>query len=500
MPGDDAYQAFSDYTERLLNLSHASRILDWDQQVMMPTGGTPARSRQLAALSRAEHDRLRDEAFGEILEAVADADLTPVQAANVREMRRRHERAVRVPSTLVEETRQARSDAFDSWRAAKEADDFQTFAPVLEDLVALRREYAAAIDPGRDPYAVLYEEFEPYIPFESAVDILETLGEELPRLIAAIQRWDTGPSRRSLHGSFDSADQAAFVREVLTELGFDWDRGRLDTSEHPFQRGSPFDARLTTRFDETNLLDGLTSAVHEFGHALYVQQLPDAQYGLPVGEARDMIIHESQSRFWENHVGRSRAFWERILPIARRYFPTLEGVSVADAYRSANAVAPETPIRTEADEVSYHLHIVVRFEIERALVRGDLDVAEVPAVWADKMDGYLGVTPDTHAEGVLQDVHWSNATFGYFPTYSLGSVAAAQFRAAFEEAVGPLEAVIAEEGFEPVADWLGETVHQHGKQLRTDDLVREATGRPLSAAPLLGYFHRKYGELYDRQP
>ncbi|MFB6104250.1 MAG: carboxypeptidase M32 [Halobacteriaceae archaeon] len=494
---EDAYDAFTAYTEQILNLSHASRILDWDQQVMMPPGGTTARASQLAALSRAEHDRLRDDELANLLDAVADQELTPVQAANVREMRRRHERAVRVPSALVERTRAARSDAYDRWRAAKEADEFDRFAPVLEELVALRREYADHIDPDRDPYQLLYEEFEPYIPYETAVEILSTLREELPPLIEAIRASDTAPSGDAFSGSVPVADQEAFVRAALTELGFDWDRGRLDTSDHPFQRGSPFDARLTTRFDEDDLLDGLTSAIHEFGHALYVQQLPEDQYGMPVGEARDMVIHESQSRFWENHVARSRAFWETILPLAREHVPALEGVSAAEAYRSANVVAPDTPIRTAADEVSYHLHIVVRFEIERALIRGDLEVEDVPDVWDAKMDEYLGVTADNHGEGVLQDVHWSNATFGYFPTYSLGSVAAAQFRTAFEEAVAPMEVVIREDGFTPIADWLEAHVHRYGKQLRTDDLVEEVTGRPLSAAPMLDCFHRKYGGLYD---
>ena len=493
----DAYQAFEDHVERILNLSHASRILDWDQQVTMPESGTPARSRQLAVLSGLEHELLCDDELGQLLDDLSGTDLNPSQTASVREIRRRHDRAVRVPGDLVERTRQARSDAFETWKVAKADDDFATFAATLEELVDLRREYADYVGPNRDPYRVLFEEFEPYIGFDRAVEILGTLRDELPPLIDAIRDSDVSPATTAFQGSFESGTQESFVRDVLTKLGYDWDRGRLDTSPHPFQRGSPFDARLTTRFDKANLLDGLTSAVHEFGHALYVQNLPKEQYGTPVGEARDMVIHESQSRFWENHVGRSRAFWERILPIVWEYFPSLEDISVDQAYRSSNVVHPDTPIRVEADELSYHLHIIVRFEIERALIRDELDVAEVPAVWNEKMESYLGLSPSSDAEGALQDVHWSNATFGYFPTYSLGSAAAAQFRAAFEAEVGPVGETSHKDGFETVTDWLHENIHRHGKRLRTDNLVEEVTGQSLSAEPMLRYLCDKYGQLYE---
>ncbi|WP_254863714.1 carboxypeptidase M32 [Halovivax gelatinilyticus] len=492
----DAYQTFEQHVERMIQVSHASRILDWDQQVTMPEGGTAARSRQLATLSGIEHELLCDDELGTLLDELDGAELDPVRAANVREIRRRHDREVRVPSDLVERTRRARSDAFETWSEAKAADDFATFAPALENLIELRREYAACVAPDRDPYRVLFEEFEPYVEFDRAVEILDTLRKEIPPLIDAIRRSDVSPDDGAFKGSFDPTKQESFVRDVLSDLGYDWDRGRLDTSPHPFQRGSPYDARLTTRFDRTNPLDGLTSAVHEFGHALYVQNLPREHYGSPVGEPRDMVVHESQSRFWENHVGRSRAFWERTLSIVREHFPQLDDLTVERAYRSANVVTPDTPIRVAADELSYHLHIVVRFEIERALVRDELDVSEVPAIWNEKMESYLGCSPESAAEGPLQDVHWSNATFGYFPTYSLGSAAAAQFRSAFEAAVGPVDEVVRDDGFEPVSEWLRENVHRHGKRFRTDDLLIEATGEPLTADPLVNYLREKYGRLY----
>ncbi|QKG94359.1 carboxypeptidase M32 (plasmid) [Halorubrum salinarum] len=495
--GPDAYEAFRTRVERLTNVSHASRLLDWDQQVMMPDGGTTARSSQLAALSGLEHDLLCDRELGQLLDDLEGADLDPVEAANVREIRRRHDRSVKVPASLVERTRQARSDAFDVWNAAKADDDFSAFADTLAELVELRREYADHLAPDRDPYRVLYEEFEPYLPYDRMVDVLDTLRAALPPLIDAIRDSDVTLSKRALSGTFDPSRQEAFVRELLTDLGYDWERGRLDTAAHPFQRGSQFDARIGTRFDESDLLDGVTSTVHEFGHALYVQNLPDEQYGMPTGEARDMSIHESQSRFWENHVARSRPFWERTLPLAREQFDSLAGVSADEMYRAANVVDPENVIRVEADELTYHLHIVVRFEIERALVRGELEAEEVPAVWNDKYEEYLGVRPKTDAEGCLQDVHWSNATFGYFPTYSLGSVAAAQFRSAFEADVGALPEVLSAEGFDPVADWLREHVHRHGKRYRTDDLIKTATGEPLTADHYVSTVEAKYTDLYD---
>ena len=496
MTDADAYGEFHEHVDRLLNVSHASRLLDWDQQTVMPAGATPARSRQLAVLAGVEHDLLTAEKLHRLLEELDEERLGPVEAANVREIRHRHERATRVPPSHVERSRRARSDAFETWQRAKSGSDFSLFAPTLRELVDLRRTYAAYIDSSRDPYRVLFEEYEPYLDYDAAVQTLDTLKERLPPLVDAIRQSGADLATDTFRGEFDPPSQKRATKAVLDLLGYDWDRGRLDTAPHPFQRGSQFDARVTTRFSPDDLLDGLTSTIHEFGHACYVLGLPDEHYGSPVGEARDMTVHESQSRFWENHVGRSREFWRRALPILGGEFPALSSVSGDAAYEAANHVHEDNLIRVEADELTYHLHIVLRFEIERALVRGEMEVEEIPEVWNDKMAEYLGVRPETDAEGCLQDVHWSNATFGYFPTYSLGSVLAAQLHAAAQTRLGDLDDVISESGFEPIKTWLQENVHRHGKRYRTDDLIEAATGEPLTPTYFLDYLEDKYGRLY----
>ena len=495
--GSDLYDEFHEHVDRLLNVSHASRILDWDQQTVMPAGATPARSRQLAVLSGVEHDLLTANKLGRLLEELDEDQLAPHEAANVREIRRKHRRAVRVPQNHVERSRQARSDAFETWQRAKSQDDFAQFAPTLRELVDLKRTYARHIDPSRDPYRVLFEEYEPYLDYDTAVQTLDTLKKRLPPLVDAIRQSDVELATDTFRGEFDRAAQNRATRAVLDLLEYDWNRGRLDMAPHPFQRGSQFDARVTTRFSTDDLLDGLTSTIHEFGHACYVLGLPDEHYGMPVGEARDMTVHESQSRFWENHVGRSHEFWRQTLPLLADEFSSLSSVTVDDAYAAANQVHEDNLIRVDADELTYHLHIVLRFEIERALVREEIDVDEVPRVWNEKMRAYLGVEPETDAKGCLQDVHWSNATFGYFPTYSLGSVFAAQLHAKAEASVGDLDDVLAESGFDPIKAWLREHVHRHGKRYPTDELIETATGEPLTPTYFLEYLDAKYTRLYD---
>ncbi|MFB6163568.1 MAG: carboxypeptidase M32, partial [Haloarculaceae archaeon] len=349
-------------------------------------------------------------------------------------------------------------------------------------------------DPDRDPYEVLFEDYEPYLGLDTAERILERLREELVPLIDAIDDSDVELAD-PFDGTYEQAAQEALVRDALDELGYDWERGRLDTAEHPFSMGNQFDARVTTRFKPDDPLDALGSTIHEFGHATYTLGLPQDDYGTPLGQPRDLTVHESQSRLWENHVGRSTAFWEFF---ADRVDERL-GVDAASRtfYEAANHVDPANLIRVEADELTYHMHIVLRFEIERDLISGDLDVSEVPQVWNDKMEQYLGVRPDTDAEGCLQDIHWANGNFGYFPTYSLGSVLAAQLFAAAEDDIPDLDDRIAAGEFGALHEWLTEHVHRYGKRYETDDLIEVATGEPFTADPFLEYARSKFGDLYD---
>jgi carboxypeptidase Taq len=493
----EAYDRLLSTVRRINNVSNAAGLLSWDQQVMMPPEGTPARSQQLSALSAVQHELLTDEETGDLLDELGDADLTDDRAAVVREVRRDYERAVRVPTDLVEEISSTSSEALSTWETAKAEDDFDAFAPYLERLVELKREYAEHIDPDRDPYAVLVEEYEPCLPLDQIESILEDLKQTLVPMIDAVRGSDVSLAVDAFAGEFDEDTQETLSREALTTLGYDWDRGRLDTSSHPFTSGTQFDARVTTRFDESDPLGALTATVHEFGHAFYQLGLPDDAYGTPLGEARDLSVHESQSRLWENHVGRSPEWWELFLPTFQEHFPATAEVTPREAYEAANQVHEDNLIRVEADELTYHLHIVVRFEIERELISGDLDVADVPEAWNDRYERYLGIRPGTDAEGCLQDIHWSYGNFGYFPTYSLGSVMAAQLYDAAEAEIDDLPDRIRAGEFDALQEWLRENVHRHGKRYETNDLVVEATGEDFAADAFVDYVTGKYGGLYD---
>jgi carboxypeptidase Taq len=342
---------------------------------------------------------------------------------------------------------------------------------------------------------VLFEEYEPYLGLDTAERVLERLRDELVPLIDDLRDADADLAD-PFEGTYDPDAQEDLVRAVLDELGYDWDRGRLDTAPHPFSTGTQFDARITTRFDENDPMGGLTAGVHEFGHASYTLGLPDEQYGTPLGSSQGLTVHESQSRLWENHVARTEAFWEQFLPAAKERFPQLEGTTPREAYEAANRIYPGNCIRVEADELTYHMHIILRFEIERDLVAGDLAVEDVPQVWNDTMEDYLGVRPETDREGCLQDIHWSHGTFGYFPTYSLGSVLAAQLYDAAADEIGGLDDRVSEGNVSPLVHWLRENVHQHGQRYTTDDLVREATGEAFTADYFVDYADRKFRSLY----
>ncbi|MEF8908530.1 MAG: carboxypeptidase M32 [Haloarculaceae archaeon] len=487
------YDAFEAHVERMSYVQDAAGLLNWDQQVMMPEGGTPARSKQQSALSAVTHEMLTDDELAGYLDELEDADLDAEQQAVVREVRRKHERAKRVPEELVERLSRKTSEALPVWEQAREDSEFAQFEDELEELVQLRREYAEAIDPDRDPYEVLFEEYEPYLGIDTAERVLERLAEELPPLVDDIADSDVDLAD-PFEGTYDVDTQEEMVRDALDLLGYDFERGRLDTSTHPFTMGTQFDARVTTRFDPENPLESVGPTVHEFGHATYMQGLPQEDYGTPLGDDRDLTVHESQSRFWENHVGRSEAFWELFAPTVEDHL----GVSVTPraCYEVANEVYDDNPIRVEADELTYHMHIILRFEIERDLIRGDLEVSEVPAVWNDRMEEYLGFRPDNDAEGCLQDIHWTHGSFGYFPTYTLGSVLAAQIDAAVREDID-LDARVRAGEFDPIREWLREHVHSHGARYTTPELVEEATGEPFTADHFLDYVDEKYRALYD---
>jgi carboxypeptidase Taq len=489
----DAYDTLLDQFERVTYLSDGASYLNWDQEVVMPEEGTPARAKQLSTVSGVRHDLLTDGDVAASLDALAGESLPRPEAAEVREVRRQYERATRVPRTLVERISEETSNALPVWKEAKAEADWSKFAPKVETMLDLKREYAEHIDPDADPYEVLFADYEPYLGLSVAEDVLTTLRDELVPLVEEIQASEVELSD-PFTGTYPEDQQMGLSRSLLDLLGYDWDRGRIDVAPHPFSLGTQFDARVTTRFDESDPVGAIGSTVHEFGHATYTLGLPQEHYGSPLGQHRGLTVHESQSRLMENHVGRSKAFWDLATDTVNEHLGG--SISPQEGYEAANQIYPDNAIRVEADELTYHMHIVLRFEIERDLIAGDLDVEEVPAVWNEKMEEYLGVTPEDDGEGCLQDIHWSHGSFGYFSTYSLGSVLAAQLFAAAEDDIPDLDGKIRAGEFGPLHDWLTTNVHSHGQRYETNELVREATGEDYSADAFVEYAEAKFRDLY----
>ncbi|MFB6249353.1 MAG: carboxypeptidase M32 [Salinibacter sp.] len=483
------------------DMESAAAVLAWDQETFMPDGGAEARARQLSTLQSTAHERFVSDETGTLLdraaEATADADPLDDGASLVRVTRRDYERARRVPSSLVAELSEATSRAKQAWKKARTEDDFTVFAPHLETLVDLSVEKAEAIGYDDTPYDALLQEFEPGLTTAEVADTFSTLREDLVPLVDAIA--DSPPLEDDvLHRSYPQPKQRTFGEQVLADLGYDFDRGRQDVSAHPFTTSfSVGDVRITTRYDEDYLPSALFSMIHEGGHALYEQGIDPALDRTPLGDGASLGVHESQARLWENHVGRSRPFWRHYFPKLQDAFPDAVGDTSLDAfYRAVNRVEPSL-IRVEADEVTYNLHVMLRFELERGLIDGTVSVDELPARWNAAMDDYLGVVPDTDADGVLQDVHWSMGSFGYFPTYTLGTLTAAQLTDTIREDLSDLDARLADGDFAPLRDWLRTHVHRHGRKLTAPQLLERVTGRALSAAPWLRYARNKFGALYD---
>ncbi|WP_103028398.1 carboxypeptidase M32 [Salinibacter altiplanensis] len=494
-------EALRDHLAPIEDLKAAAAVLRWDQETNMPDGGAEARAQQLSTLQSTAHERFGADETGELLDRAADAvsDTDPIDpnAALVRVTRRDYERAVRVPSALVAELSKAKSQAQQAWTQARQNDDFARFAPHLERLVELSVEKAEAIGYADEPYDALLTAYEPGRTTAEVEALFDTLRDDLIPLVDTI---DDAPQvdDELLRGTYPQSAQQEFGRSVIEDFGYDFDRGRQDVSAHPFTTAfSPDDVRLTTRYDEANVASALFSTIHEAGHGLYEQGIAPSLARTPLGDGTALSTHESQARLWENHVGRSRSFWRHYLPQLQDHFPDALGDAALEPfYRAINRVAPSL-IRVEADEVTYHLHVMLRFELERGLIEGSVSINDLPERWNAAMDDSLGVTPSSDANGVLQDVHWSQGAFGYFPTYTLGTLTAAQLMDAIVDDRPDLRAHIADGDFAPLLDWLRTHVHRHGRILTAPDLLDRATGASLSAAPWLRYARDKFGDIYD---
>ena len=485
-------------------LGSSAAILSWDQETMMPKGGVEHRARQMSQLAELTHAMAVHPRVGELLAACENdpaltKDPASDSAANLRELRRSYDRQVRLPKELVAEMSEVHSLAQHHWALARKAADFAAFRPWLEKVVTLQRRKADCLMNGNygEAWDTLAEGFEPGARAKELSGLLGPLAKRLADLISDLRENGTPPADAFLRQCLPIDQQEAFVRLVARQMGFDFNRGRLDRSTHPFCGGfHPGDVRITTRFGDDNVVDALGSTMHESGHGLYEQGLPMEHVGTPLGDAISLGVHESQSRLWENHVGRSVAFWRWCAPQAQKVFGTaVKHYSPAEMYGAANLVKPDF-IRVEADEATYNLHVLVRFEVELALIRGDLTVPDLPAAWNDKYRNYLGIDVPDDARGCLQDVHWSCGLFGYFPTYTLGNLIAAQLFEKASEDLDDLDAQIEAGRFEGLRAWLNEHVHRHGSRYPAGELVQRATGSPLGTEPLLRHLSGKLRPLY----
>jgi carboxypeptidase Taq len=491
----DTFEPLLSRMQELKDLQGAIGLMTWDQETYMPHAAEAARATQLATLQGLYHERLTDPKVGDWLGGLAT--LSEERGAMVRAFRRERERAVRVPQRLVKELAEAQGRALGLWKRAREAKDFQVFRPGLETLLTLRREQADAIGFEKERYDALLDGFEPGMKVERLSPVLDALKARLVPLVRALDALPP-PKDVTAGKTFPEDAQWPLTVELLGLLGFDLTAGRQDKSVHPFTGGThPSDVRLTTRMFADTPLPALFGTIHEAGHGLYEQGFAPAHHRTPLAQAPSMGLHESQSRLWENQVGRSAAFWSFFYPKVQARFPAqLSGVSELAFLRHVNRVQ-RSLIRVEADELTYNLHIVLRYELELAMLRGTLEVKDLEAAWNEKTRALLGLTPDSVEKGVLQDIHWAWGEFGYFPTYALGNLYAASLWAAAVRATPGLEADVRQGEFKGLRAWLREQVHHRGFLLDAEDLVKTVTGRGLTDEDFIAHVKAKYSALYQ---
>ncbi|CAA9584130.1 MAG: Thermostable carboxypeptidase 1 [uncultured Truepera sp.] len=477
------------------DLAQAQAVLSWDENVYLPEGAAPARGQQLATLSRVIHERATDPKIGGWLDALGEPSSAD-EAALARVARREYRLSTKLPGDFVEDFTRIRSAAQAAWVGARAASDFSQFAPHLEKIVALNLRQADYLGYDTHPYDALHDLYEMGSTTEKVRAVFADLRDATVPLVRDIAE-GRDVSDAPLRQVFSEPEQEAFAVKMVEAFGYSFRHGRLDRTVHPFATSfSKYDVRITTRYDPNFLSPALFGTLHEAGHAMYEQGISSSFDRSPLGAAVSLGIHESQSRMWENLVGRSYGFWRWAYPQVQETFPAqLGNVPLDDFYAAINKVAPSF-IRVEADEVTYNLHVMVRFELELALLEGSLKISELPEAWNAKYGEYLGITPPNDAEGCLQDIHWSLGMMGYFPTYTLGNIMSVQLFEAAASAVPTLGADIEGGRFDGLLGWLRENVHQHGSRFEPAELLRRATGSDLDAGPYVAYLNRKFRALY----
>jgi carboxypeptidase Taq len=485
-----AYDELMAYQRQTEALGRVAERLGWDQETMMPSGAAEQRSEEMAAIEAVLHARRTDPRVGDWLAKVSPTD--PVAQAQIREIQRTFDRAIKVPSRLAEEVARVTSRAQGIWAQARAEDDVAAFAPILTEVLALRREEATAVADGGDAYDALLQDYEPGT---TAAEIAAIFDAMRPRLVSLREKVLDQQAPADLNGHFDPALQMALSEDVADAFGYDRNRGRIDKAVHPFSSGSGNDVRITTRTSERDPFNCVYSTIHEVGHAAYELAIDQAYALTPLGRGVSMGVHESQSRIYENQLGRSRAFTGWLYEKMRTRFGDL-ALQNADAFYAAVNKVRRGYIRTEADEIQYNLHIMLRFDLERALVAGDLQVSDLEAAWNDRFEADFGYAVDRASNGVLQDVHWSVGLFGYFPTYALGNVYAGCLNEALRDAVPDVDAALSQGDASPATDWLGANLQRYGSLRTPQDTIIHAAGFSPRPEPLLNYLETKFGALY----
>lgn len=497
---------------KLLKISHHARVLvgishllDWDQETYMPPGASAIRSVQLATLAGLIHEQKSGKKFKTLLEKlidlgtgeVIDESLPPEKKAALKQWRRDYTIENALPKKFVTDFAKLTSQSVLAWREAKKENSFTKFAPFLEKIIKMCRKKADYLGYQDHPYDALLDHYEPEMTTRQVDQIFSSLKTSIKGLLKQISG-SKQVDDSFLHGSFPFDKQLEFSHLILKDMGYGPEHGRIDISTHPFSSSShPTDSRITTRFHKTSLMSCISVILHEAGHALYEMGLPIEHYGSPLGDSISLGMHESQSRWWETRIGQSKPFWQHYLPMLKDTFKgKFDDTNLETFYKAINKVEPSM-IRVEADEVTYPLHVILRFEMERALIDGTLAIREIPEAWNAKMQELLGITPKTFAEGCLQDIHWSMGGFGYFPTYTLGNIYASQLFEPFIKHHPDWEKRVADGDLLFITKWLNETVHKYGKQYTSQEILKKAAGKEADPMFYINYLQQKYKNIYD---
>ncbi|MGD8191662.1 carboxypeptidase M32 [Brevibacillus ginsengisoli] len=493
--------AFREFVKKMTSYNQALAVLHWDMRTQAPRKGMDARADVIGVLSGEAFKLSTSKEMEEYLEALSEpatySTLDPITAATVRECKKEFDRSKKLPVEKYQEFVVTTTQAETIWEDARRQNNFAMFQPYLEKIVKLQLEFIDYWGHNGVKYDTLLDQYEPGMTSGQLDQMFKVLRDKTVPLVHAIAESPNQPDVSFMTKSFSIAEQEAFSRFVLERIGYDFQAGRMDRSSHPFATSfAPGDVRITTRYKQNDFREALWSCIHEAGHAIYEQNISSELFGTPLCDGTSMGIHESQSRFWENIIGRSLPFWKHFYPELLKVFPTqFAGVSLEQFWRAVNQMSPSL-IRTDADELTYNLHVMIRYEIEKGLINQTIEVADLPRIWNEKMEEYLGVVPPNDADGVLQDVHWAGGSFGYFPTYSLGNVYAAQFNNTLRKELTNYDQLIEAGDFAPIRGWLKDKIHQFGKMKSPNELVQEITGEAVNANYLVNYLEKKVKEVY----